>query len=103
MYHKPLSDPSDFLDKNSTSHEHLLFPPALYKSLVESLGTSQFLLPAAARKFQDWDVGILERFDARDVAMSKEDVADFPSIAKKGNVGNGDLENMVKKMAGVEV
>ncbi|KAE9976535.1 hypothetical protein EG328_002568 [Venturia inaequalis] len=102
-YHKPLSNPSDFLNKNSTSHEHLLFPPGLYKSLVESLETSQLLLPAAARKFQDWNVGILERFDARDVGLSREAAIEITAPSEKEVEENGDLERMVKRMEEVKV
>ncbi|KAE9976655.1 hypothetical protein BLS_001938 [Venturia inaequalis] len=102
-YHKPLSNPSDFLNKNSTSHEHLLFPPGLYKSLVESLETSQLLLPAAARKFQDWNVGILERFDARDVGLSREAGIGITAPSEKEVEENGDLERMVKRMEEVKV
>ncbi|TLD25863.1 putative transporter [Venturia nashicola] len=105
VYHKPLVNPADFLNRNSTSHEHLLFPSGLYKSLVDSLETSQLLLPAAARKFQDWDVGILERFDARDVALSGEDAAkvSVPVKEEKDVVRRGELESMVNKMAEVQV
>ncbi|QDS68373.1 hypothetical protein FKW77_010740 [Venturia effusa] len=102
VYHKPLTNPSDFLNKNSTSHEHLLFPPGLYKSLADSLETSKLLLPEAARRFQDWDVGILERFDADDVGFAGDrDVESLESV--KETSGKDGLENVVRKMAEVEV
>lgn len=75
----------------------------MYRSLVEALGKSRLLLPAAARRFQDWDVGILERFDARDVGLIGEGVAEILAPKEKEGLGKGDLENMVKRMAEVKV
>lgn len=102
-YHKPLFNPSDFLNRNSTSHEHLLFPSGLYKSLVECLEESKRLLPVAARRFQEWDVGILERFDGRDVRVVGEEGAEVGVDSKKEDVGKGGLEGLVEKMVRVGV
>lgn len=65
--------------------------------------TSQLLLPAAARKFQDWNVGILERFDARDVGLSREAAIEITAPSEKEVEENGDLERMVKRMEEVKV
>ena len=35
---------------------------------------SQDVLPATARKFQGWDVGLLERFDVGEEVFGKEDI-----------------------------
>lgn len=100
-YHKPLSDPTDFLSKNGTSHEHLLFPPSLFKALVEALDVSKRLLPGVARKFQDWDVGILERFDARDVELG-EDVGGLVETGERKVVGQEEFEKMARAIPGSE-
>jgi hypothetical protein len=99
-YHKPLSDPSGFLNKNSTSYEHLLFPSSLYIALLEALETSKQLLPAVARKFQDWDVGILERFDASD--MGFVDIFEPGDDEENKVVSQEDFEKMVQSIPGSE-
>lgn len=48
-------------------------------------------------------MGILERFDARDVGLIGEGVAEILAPKEKEGVGKGDLENMVKRMAEVKV
>jgi hypothetical protein len=65
---KPVDNASELLDTHHFSHEHLVFPPHVYDVLKQTLGKSQYLLPKAARKFQDWNIGLLERFSWEDVS-----------------------------------
>jgi hypothetical protein len=55
-----------------------------------------------ARKFQDWDVGILERFDARDVGNLDEGVVQTADEEKKKVVSQEEFEKMVKVIPGSE-
>ena len=58
------TDVAGYLDQNSATHEELfLTDPADHKSLQGTLEKSTTMLPASARKFQDWDVGLLDRFE----------------------------------------
>ena len=41
-----------------------------------SLDESQDVLPATARTFQGWDVGLLERFDVGEEVLGEQDGAD---------------------------
>lgn len=54
---------------------------------MKSLEVSKILLPTAARKFQDWHVGILERFDVRDVGLIDEEVTEITVAPDKEVVG----------------
>jgi hypothetical protein len=67
---KPADNASEILDAHHFSHEHLIFPAHVYEVLKKALEGSGFLLPETARKFQDWNVGLLERFSWEDVVGS---------------------------------
>ena len=54
-------------DSESASIEDMEFPNDLYEELDDALRLSQRLLPPTAKKFQGWDVGLLERFDVAEV------------------------------------
>lgn len=47
--------------------EEVEFPGALFGELREALEGSQGVLPVGARRFQGWEVGLLERFDGVDL------------------------------------
>jgi len=49
--------------------EEVVFPRSLFEELRRVLGVSQAILPFGARKFQGWEVGLLERFDVGDVKV----------------------------------
>jgi hypothetical protein len=55
-----------------------------------------------ARKFQDWDVGILERFDARDVGNLDEGVFQPADEEEKKVMSQEEFEKMVKVIPGSE-
>jgi hypothetical protein len=58
-------------EPESASIEDVEFPEELFRELDDVLARSQSLLPPTARKFQGWQVGLLERFDLRDVAPGR--------------------------------
>jgi hypothetical protein len=53
--------------------EEVALPAQLFEELGRVLSLSQRILPVGARKFQGWDVGLLERFDVGDVRESVVD------------------------------
>lgn len=69
IFYKPLAPTTDlsaidFLDANSTSHEDLHFSnPNDLIALRTTLEASTSMLPQSARKFQDWSVGLLDRYE----------------------------------------
>ncbi|KAF2088328.1 hypothetical protein K490DRAFT_65005 [Saccharata proteae CBS 121410] len=65
---------SQSLDKQSLSVEELNLPQNAFEALAVALKESAELLPASARRFSDWNVGLLERFQERDIqdAVAKE-------------------------------
>lgn len=54
-------------EPESATIEDVEFPEELFEDLGRTLEESQGLLPATARVFQGWKVGLLERFGVGDV------------------------------------
>jgi hypothetical protein len=48
---------------DSTTHEEVSLPVETILEIEKCLRDSASFLPPSGRKFQDWDVGLLERFD----------------------------------------
>ena len=59
-------------EAESASIEDVEIPGDLYEELDKALQESQRLLPPTARKFQGWDVGLLERFEVAEAGMGGE-------------------------------
>lgn len=54
----------EFLDTNATTHEELFLPnPSDFDALKDTLEKMTAMLPASARIFQDWKVGLLNRHE----------------------------------------
>ena len=49
-------------DKLSASFETVKLPTVVYAAVVNAFKSNSTLLPASARRFQDWNVSLLERF-----------------------------------------
>lgn len=68
IFYKPLSQQTSaptFLDANSNTHEDLFFAnPKDLVALHETLEKSTAMLPASARSFQDWNIGLLHRYES---------------------------------------
>jgi hypothetical protein len=79
-------------DPESASIEDVEFPEELFSELSNVLEASQRVLPPTARKFQGWEVGLLERFDGRDLIVTQDnehgesdgDLADVESETSDG-------------------
>jgi ubiquitin-protein ligase E3 D len=63
-------------EAESATIEEVVFPTDLYNELSSTLEQSQRILPASARKFQGWEVGLLERFNVDDDRVFGGDEAD---------------------------
>lgn len=63
IFYKDLSDPEKFLDDNSNTHEELVVPEDDYNEFKTALVESTDILPEAAQTFQDWTIGLLDRWE----------------------------------------
>lgn len=76
-------------EPESATIEDVEFPPELYEELQRSLYESQNIIPATARKFQGWEVGLLERFDVGEEVLGEQDEGDQGAEGMEG-LGLGD-------------
>jgi hypothetical protein len=73
FYQKQTWQPLKPGEPESASIEDVEFPEDLYEELDKALELSQRLLPPTAKKFQGWDVGLLERFEVVEAGMGVVD------------------------------
>jgi hypothetical protein len=98
IFYKSISVPKEVLEKNSFSHEQLLFPKNVFEALKYALEESAALLPVEARKFQDWNVGLLQRFEEGDFQGEDRNVGITPEVGldhggeKEKNEGRVDVD-----------
>ena len=71
FYKKQTWSPPKPGDPESASVEDVEFPVELFWELQRGLEEGKGLLPAGARGFQGWDVGLLGRFDLEDVKIDE--------------------------------
>jgi len=62
----PVQGQDTLLDKQSMTEGEIEVPDFEFEALKTSLDQSAVLLPETARRFQDWDVALLERFVVSD-------------------------------------
>ena len=62
-FHQSIPDPLSLLENHTTTLEELALPYPEYESLIETLRESQSYMPVSARTFQDWEVGLLDRWE----------------------------------------
>ncbi|KAF9699603.1 hypothetical protein EKO04_002519 [Ascochyta lentis] len=77
-------------EPESATIEDVEFPRELYGELEKSLDESQAVLPVTARKFQGWDVGLLERFDVGEEVLGDVDSAGEGMEGVEGLGGDDD-------------
>ena len=73
VFYKALPNPDEFLDANSNTHEELRIPEEDLVDFKDTLRESTEILPQAARTFQDWTVGLLDRWETNATGSSKMD------------------------------
>lgn len=78
-------------EPESATIEDVEFPEQLFEDLRRTLEESQGLLPATARVFQGWSVGLLERFGIGDVG------GDGDKEKGKGKEGRNTTDESVKR------
>ncbi|KAL8772338.1 MAG: hypothetical protein Q9209_002550 [Squamulea sp. 1 TL-2023] len=61
IYYKIVQYPEELLAEQSLKMDELQLPNEVLRTLHSEIKSSTQLLPVPARKFQDWDVGLLER------------------------------------------
>ncbi|KAL8735873.1 MAG: hypothetical protein Q9181_002651 [Wetmoreana brouardii] len=61
VYYKMVSNPTEVLEQQNLKADDVPLPGVVYVSLRSILRNSTQLLPVLARRFQGWDVGLLER------------------------------------------
>lgn len=71
-------------EPESANIEDVEFPEELFEELKTVLERSQRVLPPTARKFQGWEVGLLQRFDLGDLTLKDMGEED------KGNEADGE-------------
>jgi hypothetical protein len=79
-------------EPESASIEDVEFPEELFQELSSVLEASQKVLPPTARKFQGWEVGLLHRFDGRDLIVGQnengEDEGELADVESGGSDGS---------------
>jgi ubiquitin-protein ligase E3 D len=65
LFYQNIDDSQKLLDEHQASLEELPLPVSIYESFQNSLTESTELLPPLARKFEDWTIGLLDRFERR--------------------------------------
>ena len=73
VFYKALPEPAKFLDEHSNTHEELIVPPEDFHDFTSTLRESTLILPVSARKFQDWDVGLVDRWEKNATGVSRMD------------------------------
>ncbi|KAL8733985.1 MAG: hypothetical protein Q9166_001746 [cf. Caloplaca sp. 2 TL-2023] len=58
---KTIANPTEILEQQSQKIDELQLPTEVLQTLHSDIQSSTQLLPVPAQKFQDWDVGLLER------------------------------------------
>ncbi len=53
---------ANLLDKGNLTLEEIKLPAEVIDELARTLDASNRSLPLSAKKFKEWDVGLLERF-----------------------------------------
>ncbi|KAL9013324.1 MAG: hypothetical protein Q9180_009020 [Flavoplaca navasiana] len=61
LYYKTVHNPEELLEQQSLKIDELQLPTEVFQDLYSDIRSSTQLLPAPARTFQEWAVGLLER------------------------------------------
>ena len=69
IFYKPVDDPQKLLEEQGNPLEELFIPPPILQEFITVLRESTDLLPQSARNFQEWSVGLLERYRREPLSM----------------------------------
>lgn len=73
VFYKTLPDPEKFLDDNGPNYEDLVVPQEDFSDFKQTLQGSMDILPESAQKFQDWNVGLLDRWEQNATGSARMD------------------------------
>jgi hypothetical protein len=63
VFYRTISESGKFLDNDGANHEELVVPEEDFVDFQRTLEESTDILPGSARTFQDWKVGLLDRWE----------------------------------------
>lgn len=86
MFYQEAKDPHKLLDEHQASLEELLLPRQIFQSFKSSLVASTDLLPPSARRFQEWTIGSLDRYERTESGRMNY----FDGIMNKPEKGSKD-------------
>ena len=62
VFYQVITDPQKVIEENSTFVEEVFLPTEALQDLHKVLLASTATLPPVARHFQEWQVGLLDRY-----------------------------------------
>lgn len=65
IFYQETNNAQKLLDEHQASLEELPLPESVFQSFRNALIQSTDLLPPSARKFQDWTIGLMDRYERR--------------------------------------
>jgi len=86
VFYKHIEKPLKVLEENSNTMEELLLPQLDMNEFQESLRQSTNVLPQSARTFQDWQVGLVDRYERSATGQGVMD--ENPLTRKAGNMSD---------------
>ena len=63
IFYQDTEDSQKLLDEHQVSLEELPLPASVFESFKNVLIESTEFLPPSARKFQDWTIGLIDRYE----------------------------------------
>lgn len=73
IFYKEVEQPQKLLDEHNTTLEELALPESELEALREALISVQAILPVSARTFQEWQVGLLDRYEEKPSGLGAMD------------------------------
>ena len=70
IFYQSVDDPQKLLKEQSNLAEELYLPLPILQEFMTMLKQSTTLLPQSARNFQEWCVGLLERYRREPMSMA---------------------------------
>ena len=64
VFYQNIDDPQKMIEEHSTAVEEVFLPTETFQDLREVLLESTATLPPPARHFQEWRVGLLDRYES---------------------------------------
>jgi hypothetical protein len=85
IFYKPLDNPRKPLEEQSDSVEELFIPAPVLDEFIALLKESTMLLPQSARKFQEWSVGLVDRYRREPMSLESIEARFKPLFTSSDN------------------